>query len=164
MRYFDITEMSVDEQLLKTLGFKGIFQLGNEVGRFPSGKGKSVAFMSDREAFSRAARSRETLAIVADALPLQKKYLELMREGEKMLIFPVGALTALNSSQLVRGIAQLRAAFSTAKQARVKSAVATLAKTSDYLLSSMQLIEIARLLGNSDEEAKAAVQRLEAFK
>lgn len=163
MRYFDITEMRVEEGLANILGFKKIFHIGDDIGRFPGSDAKSIAFTSDKEAFYRAVRSPTVLAIVADSLPLQKKDLELMRAGEKLLILPIRPLMEMAGMQLVKGTVQLRNAFSIAKQMRVISSVATMAKAREHLLSSMQLIEIARMLSGSEEEAKGMPQHLGVF-
>ncbi len=163
MRYFDIAEMRVDEESARTLGFKKVFNIGGDIGKFPGSDGKSIAFMSGKESFARAARSPNVLAIVADALPVQKKDLELMRAEGKLLILPAWPLMEMAGMQLVKGTAQLRNAFRIAKQMRVKSSVATMAKASEHLLSSMQLIETACMLCGSEEEAKEMVQRLGVF-
>ncbi len=161
MQYFDISMLNANEEFAKSLGFKKIFKIGKEISIFPNGE-KCIAYISEKN-FHKAVKSAEALGIVANAFPPQKKELEIIKEEEKVLIFPIGYILGMKGMELIRAIAQLKNAFRTAKQMHVKIAIATLSNSKEQFLSSMQLLEVASMISGSEEKAKEMVQRLQVF-
>ncbi len=91
---------------------------------------------------------------------LVKKAVEMIKENDKLLLVPVSMLMNDDPRQRVRSLNRARRLVKFALKERVGIAVVSFAKDGDYLLSSMQMLEVAKKLGVGDEGAKAMLSRI----
>ncbi len=157
MHFFDVTAISVDEQLLRLLGYAKTLILGKDL--FLDNKNqevKTLISMQNEKNQAKAIRQQNVIGIKFDGGKApDKKTLEQMAEMGKVLAINLSSLT--NQADVSRAIGSTSNLVKKARHADVKIALASFAESKEDLLSTKQAISIGVLLGMPIEEAKNAL-------
>lgn len=159
MRYFDIADLheDIDEGLANRLGFKRIFKSGSEIEMVSSaGRDIDKPFLIATlkpEVLYNLITHRNSIGVLLDKEELDKKAQERIRENEKLVIFNTYSVTSDPQGRVER-LHRLRKHFRNAHRARLRCGIVSLAQNKTHLLSSMQLMEIAKMITDNDSEAK----------
>lgn len=167
MDYYDVVSdsCSIDRELEKTLGYKRIIVLNKEIKleNIDSNKklteGKNIVIGINDARLYAAVKSGAKALIMPDSV-IRKKLLEGMSEKRAILCLPLGLIvssTGLGRSKLVYRMSRL---FSYARKSTVEVSFITLAKSNLELLSSLQLIELAKFVGASEEYARYSLSKI----
>ncbi len=161
MRFFDIValkeEMSM-EPLARRLGFRRIFLAGKDFEISADIKnlgeeGKHIVRSGNNEVLSKAMRNNAVVGVVLDDGKASGKFIEELRTHEKLLFIPVAPLVCPNQESRLRNLHRAKGILRTALMGKAAVSLVTLAEERECLLSSVQLFEIAKLLGASDRVA-----------
>ena len=166
IKYFDVVDSSgVDQALTKRLGYAKVFVVGKDVlvKNAVDSEGKACIVASrNPQTILRASRSRSVVGVVFDDAELLKKNLEELRDGEKLLVIPACYLFADDQRTRQRNLYRVRKLYKNAKRVGVGMAIASMARSKEYLLSAAQMAELAKYIGASDSDAKKMVYSIGA--
>jgi hypothetical protein len=161
--FYDVAahECLVDPMMEKRLGFKRILisnsdlkieNVDQKVGKF----GVSIAFGSDKKRLYEHARNgTKGLAILDSGIDL--KLLGAMAENETILCIPMAPMTTARNYEVSRTIYRNTKLIEKAKKYKIKISLISMAPTSTYLCSSIQLIELGKMMGLDDKYARYSV-------
>ncbi len=96
-------------------------------------------------------------AVVFPDSRINKKALEQMKEREIALCIQLSQLTGSHSLQRSRNLYMASKLFDYAAGIGIEVSFATFAKSREHLCSYMQIIELAKLLGASEEYARGSL-------
>lgn len=157
MQYYDVAGFEVSGELASRLGFSRVYLSGRDVqlleDRMP-GAGKAIVRSSNPGILAKALRSRNTVGIVISGSELLRKVVEEVRINGKLLVFVASELTAASPSDRLRNLQRMRRLLQFATHMRAEAAIISLAGGKEYLMSRMQMVEIARLIGADDGQAR----------
>lgn len=159
MKYFDLVLMErMDEGLAERLGYGRIF-IPSEIEVMYSvskknGDGKYIVRSQKEGTLDRAIRDCNALGIIIDDSLLVRHVIRDLKRNDKALFLVASELTRVEKSDMLRNIYRMRNLLSFAMHADVDIALITLAKGPEELLSSRQMLEIAKFLGADRERAK----------
>lgn len=164
MSYFDVTSLSnpIDESLAKRLGFKRIFNNGIDVEVTLSIPKKAqnpiLLSSSSQSAINQCLQNENVTGIINTGDEIGAKSIEKLVQKEKLIVFDAYSMTG--SSERLASINKAKKAFRYVSKMHADLAIASFAPSNDYLLSYMQLFEIAKLIGASDAQAKLMLSRI----
>jgi len=162
--YYDIAygSCNVSEALENALGYKRIFLSSKDLKIIDSIYKKeeiegsiSINASDDKDIF--AVIKGNPSAIAFKDLHINKKAMEKMKESEIALCLPMSYITCSYGLQRSRNIYLMSKLFAHARSIKMDASFATLAMNNIHLCSYMQLIELAKLLGASDDYARSSI-------
>ncbi len=160
MKYMDIVNMpDIDANLVSRLGYSKVLRLGTDMVRATGQRdldSKMSAIPSSSPMLHLLSRPNAAAALL-DGSSIDKRSLDIIRDAGKPLVIGLSQLTSLRQKERVLQLQKLRTLYTNAKHQGVKVQFATLAADPSQLMSRMQLMCAAKLIGASDEEAKAAM-------
>ena len=165
MQYFDITNSPnvFDKELAKRLGFKKIFNAGSEIEIVENlerqTKRPFLIFSGNPNIISTLIKYEGAIGILTNGETINQQILDKVRENKKLIVFNSYYLT-ISQKERVSKIYKLRKLFKEAYKAKVNSTIISLAPNPDYLLSFMQLFEIAKLIASDEHHAKKMLTNL----
>lgn len=155
MRFFDMVAVHGAGPMAKRLGYSRIFEIGKDFELIHSKgemKGSNRILESDDAGvIVEGLRSPSVFGLVATR-GLPKKYLEVLKKEEKVLLIPVAS--AVCGSEQMRAMSEVKAMARSAMQSKVKTALVTMAAEKECMLSSMQLLEVGKMAGIHEKACK----------
>jgi hypothetical protein len=163
MQFFDIVALKEEidlEGLARRLGYRKMFLVGKdvEIARDATrldGEGSFIVRSGDNEALSKAVRSSGVIGVIVEGGKVSGRFVDELRTHEKLLFIPAAPLVCPDQGGALRNLHAAKGAVRAALMGKAGVAMVTLAEERECLLSSRQMLEIARLLCPSDRAAEA---------
>ena len=165
MQYLDITNSpeKFDSNLLKRLGFKRALNVGEDLQILDSiNHNQKLPFLvnaSSKASLYSLAKEAKALGILVNGEDLDQKLVSKIKDAGKAIVINAYYLT-LGQRDRISKIHRYKKIFRMACKAKAKIVLVSLAPNENYLLSFMQLLEIAKLITNDDHQAKKMVTSL----
>lgn len=172
MHFYDIVLSSCDAgaNLASKLGFDRLGRVGSGIGivdantqHVPdSTEGRAIAFGSDEGKLSSLVR-KGIAAVHVDGFRIDRKLMEEIAANGCILCIDTKSIT--NSYGIRRAKALYRASrlFRLAKKKKIRVSFATLAASKEEMLSKIQLIEIAKLIGADEQYARYSMSEINGY-
>lgn len=159
LEFYDIAHMGVVENKInEALGFKRIIEIGNDINAAysPSDAIEGSIFIGSGEALRYAAK-RHPKAICITDYRIDRSLIATMRD--KDIVLCIGFNDMMQSIGLRRQAMLYMSSrlFTYAKRNGVNIVFASFARKKNMLLSYIQLIELAKLIGASEEYARESI-------
>lgn len=157
MRYCDLVHTDVDDALVKRLGFSKFLKEGKEVSvtSTHTQSGKCIVKNAKENILGKAVHHNSVIGIMPTDNKLSKKLIEDAAQNNKTIFLLVTDVTTTEHRARTANIFKMRKIVASAKKAEAKIAMITCANSNDDMLSSMQMLQIAELIGLGD--AKTAL-------
>ncbi len=162
MKYFDIAQFKVDPKLAERLGYARLFS-PDEIAltSVPRSSGTQYLLQSeDPGHLYKALKDRNCIGIAITSNTLIKKTLEQVRLSEKLLFFIASEFTNADNASLLRNLSRARLLYKFVLKEHVQMAIVSMAADATGLLSSAQLVAVAKLIGADEVRAKAMASAL----
>ncbi|MDE1868771.1 MAG: hypothetical protein KGH60_02285 [Candidatus Micrarchaeota archaeon] len=164
MDFYDIVMPSCefDDKFAKRLGLKGIFKCGADIklanadkqSSFP--EGRFIAVGSNKNNLIAAARAGAAAVVVSDSRIDRKLMMEL-KEQKTALILPTTLITSSYNLERPKRLYMMGRLYSHAKRLGLDIGFATMAESKANMCSYMQVIQLARLVGADESQARHGV-------
>ncbi|MGB9732859.1 MAG: hypothetical protein ACP5JN_01265 [Candidatus Micrarchaeia archaeon] len=150
--YYDILHFDVDKDIARLLGFKKIYVIGKDVLLNEEGN----YIIADDFSIHKFRSS----SIVGVRINKQSNAVfQKIKEEDKIGIIDISPLLQSSNANFLREYKRLKNILLNALHAKLKVSIATFAKDEGGLLSSAQMLEIAKFLGAPENKAKEAISR-----
>ncbi len=159
MKYYDITALpDIDVAFWKRLGYSKIYTRNEvRIEERQNGTGAYILKSSEPGRIFRSISDRNCVGIVfRDNLPV-KRVLEKAAAEDKPVIIPISKLTCSTGPSFMKNTYGLKSIFASCVNVGVTVAAASLAANADSLLSSLQMLELSKFIGASEEQAKEMI-------
>ncbi|MCL4373484.1 MAG: hypothetical protein M1360_01950 [Candidatus Marsarchaeota archaeon] len=163
MDYYDIVmdSCSFPSGFEHELGFKRVFVSGRDFEPANADKGEDakgrLAIGHSSKNLLHAAR-RFAVAVVPMNLGLDRAFIETLRENSTILIIPLSMTYGASSDFALSTNMHLASKMlAYANKRKVRVGFATMARSFEHMESYMQLIELAKLIGASEDEARQGI-------
>ena len=156
MAYFDLSSLdAVDRKTASLLGYKKIFTR-SEIPVADKLDSSQPCIVRSGEAgmLSRALRRSNVLGVIIKDNELLRMIVEEAVVNEKVICLSVHDLTCVDTRSRQRNLYRMRGLMAFAMRSKARIALVTAAEVESCLLSSMQMMEIAKYLGAKEEQAK----------
>jgi len=168
MDYYDIAfdSCNVNKDLESELGFKKIFtnkDIGILEGDYKSGIIRGSLFIDNGNGDVLSVINSNPAAVSFADLNINKDALSLMEEMDIILCMPLSIATSSYGFSRSKNLFLMKKLFRHAKKLNLRISFATLAKKESELCSSLQLIEIAKLIGADENYARESVSKTNKF-
>lgn len=149
MKYYDIvTEpCSFDEAFAKRLGFEAVFRAGRSGALFIG---------SDMASATKAAQHGAVAVAITD-FTLDRGVMAKLSDNETVLCIPIAILAKSKGLEQARLLHRAAELVRYAYRKRIDVSFASLASSRLFMESRMQLIELAKMLGATEEQARLGV-------
>ena len=169
MEFNDIVYSSCDagKDFAERLGFKRVLVLGKDIQVRDLDKSKDtnatglIVIGSNKQRLEGAVKSG-ALAIEITDYRIDRKLMQTMREREVKLLISFRALKKLEGNGRQRALYMMSKLLRTAVKMRIGVRFASMADAKAHMFSSMQLIELAKLIGADESAARAGISKLKA--
>jgi hypothetical protein len=159
MQFFDITDlpMPADAGLVKRLGFKKILNnkvdinIVEKVGA-ETEKPFLISTSNPTMVYNLISMSN-SIGVLAGQNELNQKILDKIRENGRVVVFDSCHMIS-NQEMRIAELHRMKGVFRLVHRSKVGSAMISLASRKEYLLSSIQLLEVAKMITGGDTEAK----------
>ncbi len=150
MGYYDLVLKScrTSGEFAARLGFERLF--------FVDDKGGALCIGSDKQMLL-AGLQRGADAVAVTDFTIDRKLLARVKEREAMLCMPFCAILEKDAAERARLLYRASALAHYAMSNRIEVALVSLASSSLYMGSYMQLIELAKLIGIKEEYARNSI-------
>lgn len=164
MQYIDIVNFSgpIDKELQKRLGFSKILTSGDvDVIDAPNKQTKKQFLINSTvpNVVYNLMKANNAIGLLIDGNGVDAKMLAKVSDAGKLLVFNAYYLT-ISERDRIGKIHKMRKNFRNAAKLKAKMAIVTLAPNEDYLMSSIQLLEVANLITLNDAAAKKMVSTI----
>lgn len=162
MAYYDLVKMeAVERKTASILGYKKIF-LKNEIPivNGPESNGKCIVMNGEPGMLSRALRRSNVIGIIIRDNELIRQAVEEAAENGKLLVFPIRDITCTDTRTRMRNLYRMRGLMAFATHSKAKISLVTLAEDESELLSTIQMLEIAKFLGAKEDHAREMLSNL----
>lgn len=151
LRYYDILYDSCkpDRPFQERLGFESVFFV-RKGSRFP------VCASSDASVLLKALQGNAVAIAITD-FTIDRKLMVKVKESGALLCIPFSEIVSRTGFQRTRLIYKATAMLKYAYNKRIDVSFASLAESELYMNSRMQLVELARMLGATEEQARQGV-------
>lgn len=164
MDFYDIAMASCEFEsaFAQRLGFKKIFVCGRDIQLINADKGSSfpkedfIAIGANKNNLLTAARSGASAVAIADSR-IDRKLMEELREQKTTLILPTSLITSSYSLERPKRLYLISKLYSHAKKLGIDVGFATMAESRQNMCSYIQLIEIAKLVGADEQQARHGI-------
>jgi hypothetical protein len=168
MQFYDIVALKEEidlKQLAHRFGYAEIFLVGKDAEIVSDVKrlneeGSFIVRSGNNETLSKAVRSNSVIGVIVDDSKVSGKFIEELRTHEKLLFIPAAPLVCPAQENRLRNLFWAKGILRTALMGKAKVALVTLASEKECLLSSGQMLEIAKLLGANEKIAKEMLSSL----
>ncbi|MDE1761651.1 MAG: hypothetical protein KGH59_02840 [Candidatus Micrarchaeota archaeon] len=162
MQYVDITNapQHFDQRLTKRLGFKRVLNVGE--GMAISERGTDSPFLirvSSQQNILSALKSKNAIGVIVEGEELDQKIVSRIKDSQKIILINAYYLT-ISQRERISKIHKYKKLFRMACKAKAGIAIASMAPNEHYLLSFMQLFEIAKLITGDEHQAKKMINTL----
>jgi len=164
--YFDIAydTCRIDSGLEKRLGYKRILIAQKDLKIIDNGNKKDEIegniFINGREENLVGILNMNPCAIIFSDSKINKKALEQMKERDTTLCIPLGTIISSYGLQRSKNLYLTSKLLDYALGMKIDVSFATFAKSNTQLCSYMQVIEIAKLLGATEEYARNSLNKI----
>jgi RNase P/RNase MRP subunit p30 len=162
MAYFDLTRAEIaDRGRAAVLGYKKILS-GKElpVVENLSLSSQCVVRSGETGMLGRAVRRSNVAGIIIKDNELLRLAVEETVENEKLLFLPLHEILCSDTRSRMRNIYRMRGLMAFATRSRAKISLVTLAEGEPCILSTMQMLEIAKFLGANESNSKKMISTL----
>ena len=165
--YYDLVRATCDYEpyFSERLGFTKIFKAGRDVEMAIQGDGlrpkgsRFIAVGRDMGWLANMIRGGAK-ALVVERNDADKKLLAAMRDHGTILLFPMSAVTELFGLKRTRTMYFMHDMLKEATKAGVRVGFVSLATSRLQMCSYMQLVELAKLIGASEDQARSAISAI----
>lgn len=165
MHYFDITNSpsAFEKELQKRLGFKKILNVPEEVeivenlSRQP--KKPFLIMSANPNVVYNLIKSKWAIGLLVNGEEPDQKVLNKIRENGKLLVLNAYYLTIGERDRVLK-VQKLKKIFRNAHKGKTRTTIISLAPNPNYLLSFMQLFEIAKMITTDEHQAKVMLKSL----
>lgn len=158
--FYDVVAQTclLDPLLARQLGFRRVFVSNTDlrvehvdlkIGQF----GAAIAFGSDKKRLYEHARNGTRALAIADS-GIDLKLLDSMADNRTILCLALNNLVSSYNFDLAKQISRTRNLVSRAQKYKIPIAVVSLAQSRINLCSTLQLLELAKLLGLEERYAR----------
>ena len=158
-RYFDITTAKFDSGFYKRLGFYYFFTLGEDVliSDNPQQANKLVILSSRNDGkILRHLNTENVIGAIIEGNSRQRLLMEaLSKSGKPAFIAANGILNAEPRAR-IRRLHEARKFVRDSARYKTGIAMVSMAQSREELLSSMQMFELAKLIGLPEEKARSS--------
>ena len=165
--YFDVAygSCSISEILEKSLGYRKIFIANRDVkivdgNNYRNKDIQGGIFFNTGKQNIFSILSMSPVAVAFSDLRINKKAMEQMNDKGIALCMPTSIITSSYGLQRSRNMYMAKRLLEHARKIKLDVSIVTLANNATQLCSYMQLIEIAELLGMSEECARESISRV----
>lgn len=149
MIYFDIARFDVSDGICKRLGYKKIYRAGKDVvisGGVEKAPVPLIVVSKDPGVLIGAVRDNNVVGIIFEENELTKKVVEKAAEMKKVVFLAVGQLMRIPPKERGFRVSRMRKIILASHKMGARVALVSLADSETMLLSTMQMMEVARLL------------------
>jgi hypothetical protein len=150
--YFDISYFDVPENLTRLLGFKKIYTIGKQL-ELNKNADNIIADDFSLQKFS------ISNVVGVRINKIDRQFFQKIREEEKIAIIDISNLINASGEGIIKEYKRLKLLAMNALKAKLNLSIATFAKNEEGLLSSMQMLEVAKFIGLNEKQAKDAISR-----
>lgn len=157
MAYFDLVDMKVPgPKLQRLLGYKRIFSTEEmPITATPNSPAEKCIVKSAEQGVLRSAlRKSNVMGIMIADNELLRIVIEDSKESSKPIFISSRDFVCAETSKGLRNLHRAKTMLRFAMRSRARVALVSMADDASCLLSSMQMLELARFLSGSDEYAK----------
>ncbi len=165
MPYYDIVYEGCDfsNDFQERLGFSKIFSIGKDIELYDSDKKAGdcdgcIAYGSNASNMIHMARSGAKAIMMKD-FKIEKKLLEIAIENGCILLVPVNSIVSSYGFERSRNLFKASKFLRYVKKKGAKISFISMASSKTGMCSYMQLVELAKMLGASEEEARAGISK-----
>jgi len=97
--------------------------------------------------------------LLADDSDSVQRLIPKIKDSDKLIVFNASYLISPEANRQSR-IYKMRKIFRIAHNMKLKTAMVSLAKSSNYLLSSLQMVEVAKLITRDEKSAKQMLSQI----
>lgn len=157
MAYLDLVNMKAPEPKLQhLLGFKKIFST-EDIPIVPTPNThdeKCIVKSAEQGILRSAARKNNVIGIMITDNELLRMVIEDSKDSGKTIFLPAHDFTCVDTNKRLRNLHRAKTMLRFAMRSRAKTSLVSMADDDSCLLSSMQMLELARFLSGSEEYAK----------
>ncbi|MDE1827556.1 MAG: hypothetical protein KGH65_00115 [Candidatus Micrarchaeota archaeon] len=165
MHYFDITNSptAFGKDLGKRLGFRKLLNISDDVELVESlssqPKKPFLIVSQNPNVVYNLIKSRWAIGLLVNGDEPDQKVLNKIKENGKLLVLNSYYLT-IGERDRVSKVQKLKKIFRNAHKGKTKATIISLAPNANYLLSFMQLLEIAKMITTDEHQAKVMLGSL----
>ncbi len=160
MHGFDVVALKgVDA---RRLGFRKVFGPGDAaiIGVSEKAPGVPCILRANSSAMFRRIREESIVGFSIEDLFLDRKLIDMIIHEEKTVVFRPGRLTQDSRFERAASINKMRRILEYCVHSGAKTAVSTLAEKEEDVMSSMQLLLVAELIGAREEKARNMIEAM----
>ncbi|MGC8571943.1 MAG: hypothetical protein ACP5RI_03350 [Candidatus Micrarchaeia archaeon] len=161
MDFYDIiSDFNVEEKLEKDLGFKKFLVLGKDIQyseKFK--KDVDIGISSDVKELKQFVH-HGVPAIVIKGSYINKMLLSMMKDNNTIIYLPISDITSVYGIERTKRIYYMKKLFEYARSKDINIGFASFATDSFNLLSVIQLIELAKVIGADERYAKYSISSI----
>jgi hypothetical protein len=165
LAYYDIVSEGCDfsEDFQKRLGFSKVFSAGKDIGIYDADKKAGdcdgcIAYGSNASNMIHMVRSGAKAIMLKD-FKIEKKLLEIAIENGCVLLVPFNGIISSYGFERSRNLFKASKFLSYATKKDAKISFISMASSKMGMCSYMQLVELAKMLGASEEEARDGISK-----
>ncbi len=149
MKYYDIVlgQCEFDDAFAKRLGFERVFRADGKTG---------LSIGSEKGQLLKAIQ-RGAVAIAITDFSVDREVMAKASDSETMLCVPIAPLARTKGLEQARLLHRAAELLKYAYKKRIEVSFASLADSRLLMESRMQLIEVAKMLGATEERARSGV-------
>ncbi|MDE1825194.1 MAG: hypothetical protein KGH61_00725 [Candidatus Micrarchaeota archaeon] len=164
MQYIDITNSPerFEQKLAKRLGFSRFVNANDQIiiaDRAGPGAKPLLIQTTNPNLIFAMIKSPKAIGILSNGEEVEQRVLNKLKENGKLVVFNAYYLT-VGQRDRVSKIHRLKKLFRMAGKSKTRMGIVSLAPNQDYLLSSAQLLEIAKLITADDHQAKLMLSNI----
>lgn len=150
MRYYDLLFDScvVNEALEKRLGFERMFLLNKDQ--------KTICVDSNKARLAKAVQMNMPAVAVTD-FSIDRDLISRIKENDTILCMPFYPILTRSGLDRSRLLYKAKSFLAYAYNKRIRVSFASLAQSNRFINSKMQLVELAKLIGATEEQARQGV-------
>lgn len=163
MPYYDIVSEGCDfsADLQRRLGFSKIFSIGRDITLYDADKKAGncegcIAYGSNASNMIHMARSGAKAIMIKD-FKIEKKLLEIAIDNGCTLLVPFNTIISAYGFERSRNLFKASRFLSYARKNDAKISFISMASSKIWMCSYMQLVELAKMIGASEGEARIGV-------
>ena len=167
MDFYDIVMPSCafENNFAQRLGFKRIFTCGKDIALANADKSGSfpdkdfVAIGANKNNLLAAARAGARAVVITDSR-IDRTLMEELREQKTTLLMPISLVTSSYSLERPKRLYMISKLYSHAKKLGIEIGFATLAEARSNMCSYIQMVEIAKLIGADEHQARYGISEV----
>ncbi|MGC8568132.1 MAG: hypothetical protein ACP5RP_02995 [Candidatus Micrarchaeia archaeon] len=160
MKYYDIVLCDVPPTLHKRLGFAFMYNASKLVSR--AAHANAVIVSNDPSILEKGVLGGAK-GVVPEGFRFSRKLLSLMEERSAILYIPFSLMLANGGFKLSSNLRHASQLFYYARKKNIHVGFASFAQSQEQLLSSIQIIKLAVLIGSSEQYARYSMSEINSL-